>query len=436
MASFRARIFVMIAGLLGLALQCAGQAATTTDAVGEITVKSTKVTELTASGVRFAVDLSIVPSRNVTVEKVRLGALSFNGIPVFADPISQTLVWTKGNEFDLPTINLTIHFANLMSVDPIREMLEKELLHVQGQIVVGIKATWTERLALHTEHPQVSIPLRQDVHVAFAQSSMERKAELGLLNLLEMGLKSGLVAGSSAALDPQWKRDKVKLAANALVLARTSYRLKPRSGEGDDSEIALEQLGFWLAAGPIVTTAEIRTPWEYEPELLARIHAGMLKIVPKATDISIQSPQVGAHLNLKLSNKDFTIDEQGKPATEQLVVEDVHNANVKVRRRTSPGSYSVLAGAPHVAEGFAAAPETVLKAGRWEKLLVFRLVPAGTPWFEALELAAHSEGDWIVFDGPVDPSAFGSPIIAPEGVLGIVQDEGSGSLIHANLLKP
>jgi hypothetical protein len=48
---------------------------------------------------------------------------------------------------------------------------------------------------------------------------------------------------------------------------------------------------------------------------------------------------------------------------------------------------------------------------------------------EVVTLSARRDGDGIRLDRPVDGTIFGSPIVAPEGVLGLVQDEDTGAFL-------
>jgi hypothetical protein len=75
----------------------------------------------------------------------------------------------------------------------------------------------------------------------------------------------------------------------------------------------------------------------------------------------------------------------------------------------------------------------------WPEVAVFRLRedPATKkPSVELLLLAAHREGKSIQLTEPVDAAVFGSPIVTPDGVIGLVQDEQTGAFLPDDLLAP
>jgi hypothetical protein len=93
--------------------------------------------------------------------------------------------------------------------------------------------------------------------------------------------------------------------------------------------------------------------------------------------------------------------------------------------------------APPAAGGFHAAPAAIVQQDSWEKVAIYRLnldPNTGKPSVEVVRLSAHRDGLGIHLDESVDPSFFGSPIVVPEGVLGIVQDEQAGAFLPADLV--
>jgi hypothetical protein len=92
---------------------------------------------------------------------------------------------------------------------------------------------------------------------------------------------------------------------------------------------------------------------------------------------------------------------------------------------------------PAGAPGYAPAPEGILQQDSWDKVAVFRLTVepnTGKQQVGVVTLAAHRDGRQIRFDRPVDGSMFGSPILAPDGLLGLVQDEDTGAFLPDDLV--
>jgi hypothetical protein len=84
-----------------------------------------------------------------------------------------------------------------------------------------------------------------------------------------------------------------------------------------------------------------------------------------------------------------------------------------------------------------AASSAVAAQDSWEQVAVFRLrkdLASKRPSVEVLQLGARREGKGIRLTEPVDSAVFGSPIVTPNGVIGLVQDEQAGTFLPADLL--
>lgn len=423
------------------------KAATTDTSFGQITVKHTSVVEFDSSHVRIAVDMVTTPSRSVTVESIRLTGLKLNGLPVYAEAMHQQLDLMKGKEAALSPIYVTARMRDLTTTAPLRQMIENQSVHVEGQIIASIKMSFLQKLALHTEHPRVSFPISQDVAVSVGSSPFERQAALGVLMLAEAGLRGRSAAGSIGSLESPWVRELKSEARSSLFEVESSYKLRQH---GTDFPVINDQLGFRLASGQIITTAEAREPWAYDAEFLGKIRSGDVKLDKKSLEIQL-IPNGGQNSGaaLQMGHGDFSVDARGDADKEDLIVKKVPKdsrnsdkgdkdqfAKVTVRRRASPNALSVITlQAPPSQGGFHAAPAAVAQQDSWDKVALYRLVidAQNRTSIEVIEISAHRDGQGIHLDEPVDPSFYGSPIIAPEGVLGIVQDEQSGAFLPADI---
>ena len=155
---------------------------------------------------------------------------------------------------------------------------------------------------------------------------------------------------------------------------------------------------------------------------------------------------------LLLTHKDFSLEERGNTGKDPLIVSkpksdpqggaqdsgDSGVAKIGVRRRAEPSAILLMIlHAPPAAGGFHAAPAAIAQQDSWEKVAIYRLnldPSTGKPSVEVIQLSAHRDGQGINLDESVDPSFFGSPILVPEGVLGIVQDEQAGAFLPADLI--
>ena len=121
--------------------------------LGDVSVKGIHVSDVDSTHLQVAVELTTVAPRTVTLENFRLTSLRLNGLPAFADPVMEPVSLVQGKPTNLPPILVTILFRDLTTVAPLRYMIEKQTLHVQGQIVAAVKMNFVEKLVVHSEHP-------------------------------------------------------------------------------------------------------------------------------------------------------------------------------------------------------------------------------------------------------------------------------------------
>jgi hypothetical protein len=405
--------------------QSAGQAAT----IGKIEVKEISVVEIDTTHVKVAVDLGLAPARSANLQNLRLCSLRLNGQPVFAAPFKQEIVLKKGEPIALPPLYVTLLFRDLDTVEPLSQVIEKQSVHLEGELVADLRVNFMERLILATQHPKVQITLDQEVPVQIGSTPFERGAALSILAVVDAGLKSKAVAAHLLpGSKPAWVRDLEAKAQSSVFKVESSYVIKQ---SGKNYPVHLDQLGFRLGSGEIVTTAEANEPWKYDAEFLGAVESGEAKLDKKSQEIVLA--QVGKNSpTLSLNGKDFSVVTRGTAEKDSITLADGHG-QVKVLRRDSPGSLSVLTQRVGVqAQGLTVAPSTVAAQDRWEQVAVFRLKidPASkAASLEVLQLGAYREGKSIHLTESVDSAVFGSPIVTPDGVIGLVQDEQTGTFL-------
>jgi len=253
--------------------------------LGVIKVQGTRVAEVDNSQLRIAIDLVITPSQTATLEDLRLASLRINGLPAFAEPLTQQIDLVQGKDTALPPIYITVQFRDVTTVAPLREMIEKQSVEVHGQVTAAIKMSFLDRLALHIQHPRVSLPLNEKVPVEFGSSPLQRMAALGILSVVEVGLRGIAMAHKDIpGLESAWMRELEEQASANLVHVETLYKLKDHK---TTFPVVFDQLGFRLATGRVLATAEAGSPWEFDAELLGRMKSGEVKLAKKSCEADI-----------------------------------------------------------------------------------------------------------------------------------------------------
>jgi hypothetical protein len=436
-SEMKAALRVAIAGMSVLA--AAGgmaQPAAQAPSVGDFQVMEVNVAEIDTSHVKLVMDLNLIPSQSATLENLRLCSLHLNNLPVFALPLNQEIVIQKGVSTALPPVYITVLFRDLHTTEPLRRMIDNQSVRIEGEVVADLRLTLMEKLALHTQHPSVEIALNQDVPVTLGGTAMERNMALSILGMIDTGLKAkSLVDKYIPSRKPQWIRDLEASGQVNLFAVQSSYTLKQAHASYPVTSV---QLGFRISPSQVVTTAEANAPWRYDAEFLEAVLSGTAKLVKNS--LEVQLLPMGQGNPLRLSAKDFTVEVRGTPEENTLISANGKHGKMKVMQRASPASMALLTlHAPPASPSMTAAPATVAAQDAWEHVAVFRLRTDATtkkPSVEVLQLAARREGQGIRLSVPVDAAVFGSPIVTPDGVIGLVQDEQTGAFLPADLLAP
>ena len=302
--------------------------------------------------------------------------------------------------------------------------------------MADLRLTMMEKLALHTQHPSVEIALNQDVPVTWGGTALERNMALTILEVIDTGFKAKYIVDKYIpSKKPQWIRDLEASGQVNLYAVELSYTLKQARASYPVTSV---QLGFRINPSQVVTTAEAEAPWKYDAEFLEAVQSHTDKLVKNSLEIQLRPIVQGDPM--RLSAKDFTVDVRGTPEENTLIAANGKHSKMKVMRRASPASMALLTlHALPASPSMIAAPAPVAALDSWEHVAVFRLrVDAKTkkPSVEVLQLGARREGQGIRLSVPVDAAVFGSPIVTPDGVIGLVQDEQTGAFLPADLLAP
>jgi len=427
---------IVAAGTMALSAVI-GLAQTGTLAIGTLEVKDINVVQIDSTHVKAAVDLTLVPSQSITLADMRLCSLRLNGMPVFAEPLNQDIVLKKGVTTALPPLYVTALFRDVYTVTPLSQMIEKQSVHLEGEMVAGIRLNFVEKLALGSMHPKVSISLDQDVQAKMPGNEMQRKLALTLLSGIDMGLEAKaklqkFVPGTR----PAWIGALEAQAQPALYVVETSFAVKQGK---ENYPVKINGLGFQVGTGTVVTTAEMRAPWKYDAEFLAAVKEGSEKVEKKSLDIELW-PLSQSGEPLKMNAKEFAAELRGPADKDKMSSVNGGMDSVGVLRRATPDALTLLTlRVPAAKPGLTAAPAAVAAQQSWDQVVVFRLRADRTTKkvvVEALPMSAHREGRGIQFSEPVDAAVFGSPIVTPDGVIGMVQDENAGTFLPDQMYAP
>ena len=233
--------------------------------------KSLSFREIKTDRVMLNLFVSFRPvDRAATIERIYFQDVAVSGIPVHIETFDQEFKLSSKQSVDVPApLDCAIIFADLDSVQPLRDMVDKDTIQITGQSFIEIKLNSLEKVALRAKRVVIPVSLKEEVPLNFFQGSpLLRAAADAILNTLANPTSSAAV---SMARDHLAKLHVDKTvgdkAKSALYLLYTEYRV--RDPKSHVSELfAQSGTGFVVTHdGKLLTTKRVIAPWKFDPQV-------------------------------------------------------------------------------------------------------------------------------------------------------------------------
>jgi hypothetical protein len=411
---------------------CLGQKPPDGVRLDAISVEKLRILDVMPDCIRLEAVLNLKPSRSLTVASASFSRMRVNGIPFYVSPLNSQFRLQSGSDNQLPPVPITLFYRDVDSLAPLRELIEKDHVHLTGRLLLGPKLNLIQKLALRG-HPQIAVLLDREAPIQIAGGPLAKKAMLAVLDLAQRALDAAgsalhrLQTGQTA-----WREDLQTRSSQALLRLRASYTIQVNNRKYD---LYTETLGFRISPTVAVAPAEIMEPWRYDPEIAAAMDSGSARLTEESFNLDAWAALSGPPDPPKWSqsNQDFSIVFQPNPRTRKTIVVGAHKT-IFLPQSASGTSFVLLQFAAGE-EGPSLTPATKQLSDdpSGERVALFRLDERNSNP-EVIFVTAHRDGAAIKLDRPLDPSFFGSPILTPEGVVGMVEEEESG-ISMANILK-
>lgn len=432
------RMFALVCCLLCGPVSLPGQAG---QAVPEAAVR---VEQVSLAGVRpdrltFTAKLGIFPETSINVRSFSFSAMKVNGLPVYVSPLNGRFALKKGQYLKLPDVQMVIYERDLVSVEPLRSAVDQQKVVLAGLVTATIDASLIGELALRSLHPRIVLPFSKEIPVLIPGGEMGQKAALATLDVVAHVTPAAakLLGRVFAGEDAAWRTDVSTNEVRHLLVVHTAYTVVER---GSSTPLEFEQLGFWIGPSTALVSEEAIAPWEFDPEVQARLAARHAHVDKDSIVISVQPLAVAGTAALAsdgssaaegwvLSQGDFKIEVVGKSA-ESREAYSPSITPLKVRQRASANNCAVL----RFRDGIVGDPVRFAGAAenRWDRLAMVRLVRNAADnslGNEVILLPGTTNGGAIQFAQPVDESAFGSPVFTQDGAIAMVQDGNSATFL-------
>lgn len=233
--------------------------------------KSLSFQDINFDRLLLGLSLSMRPvNRPAMIEHLYFQDVKVNGIPLQIETFDQEFKLSSKETIDLPApLKCSITFADLDSMQPVRDLVDKDNIQITGQSFIQVKLTAIEKLALRAKQVVIPVTLNEQVPISFFQGNP-------LLRMTADTILSTLCNPTSAAAIGMAKEHLAKLHLDdalgarvkpALFLVYTEYSVRdPKSKVSE--EFSESGTGFLVSTdGKLLTTKRVIAPWKFDPQV-------------------------------------------------------------------------------------------------------------------------------------------------------------------------
>ena len=380
--------------------------------------------------VRFEVHARATATRGVTVARIKFEEMRLGDIPFYLSPIDQKLQLKSGQAAALPSLGMTIYFRDLDSLAPLLEVVRSGEIRIRGLARADLDLNLIEKIALRKWSGHADIPIDTTVAVSLPGGFAGRAAATFALTAAQATLGvAGSVLNGLRTSQQKWNGELKTDFTESLVAAESNYRLL--TNEGQTIDVTTRGLGFRISEDRVLLTGEVAEPWKFDVDTAALLQSHKATIVEESRNVLIWPLGGKPENSASFANGRLLVEKIATAQQSEIVPEGNRNPSVPVARRDTDSNYAVVR-LTKDEDKRKAIPSAPSEAGQsWDRVAVFKLNADGMT--ETIFVPAHRQGNRLTFDMPVDDETFGSPVMAPGGAVGMVQDERSAMILPPRL---
>ncbi len=406
-----------------------------------VSIDGVDVKDLSSDRIRFDVRSHVTASRKLKIKRVRFEQMRFGNLPIYLSPIEDRLDLDKGTAVTLPRIPLTIYFRDLDSLEPLERAVRDGEATLEGKARVDLDLNLLEQVASHQRSARADMPIAMKIPVNVPGGVPGRTAALATLRAAQFALNLGGSALHALRQSQKgWEEELRTRYIPLLVVAESRYSLL--SSDHQRVDLVVRGLGFRISGDKFVLTDEMIEPWKYDTDVATALQTGHASLMEDSRELLVwpSGEALNSSSARSLSNGRIRVERASGKGGTTHVSSDEKSVKVHLLRRDSDANYAILrfTGSEDAPKGdpgpenqgsrVPLAPEPIRRSQNWDRLTLFRVNDNGK--LELVSMPAHRENGRILLEDPIDDSAFGSLLIAPEGAVGMVQEERTGMVMR------
>jgi hypothetical protein len=288
---------------------------------------------------------------------------------------------------------------------------------------MGLSLNFLDRIALRQWLTFADMPIHASIPVSVPGGTLGRTASLATLKAAQTAMDlAGPALDRVSASHSGWNSEVLKRYGSSVFFTEAHYTLQFKDGQL--AKLSQSGLAFRIAKDRLMTTGEMSRPWEFDSDVALLLQTKEAVLVADSYDLTVWPASGSGKTNSRsYSSGTLKIEKPGGKSETVFMPRGTGKTRVTLAKRASEANTTVVS-LVDPADWIQDMPPAPGATGQtWEKLAVFRQSTEGR--LELIVVAGQRIEGRLQFDTPVDQSVFGSPVIAPEGLIGIVQEERS-----------
>ena len=376
-------------------------------------VESLSISNVTPDHLELRVTLAISAMVHLKLDDVRFEQVRLDSLPVYIAPMRETIELDRGAARSVPLGPIVVYYRDLERLDPVRRIVGEQSARLNGLARIHVEISPLQKFFIGP-NLRVLAPLHQNVRVVLPGGAPARETALAALAAADAAIRVGHETIDNIRQRFGWTDDLIKQYSHSLLVIETHYRV-------GGTARTVRGVGFVIPGNRFMTTAELVQPWLYDPEVAQLLQSGAV-LDHSSYDVRV----LPAGLSLK--NNQLRVVDPGGGTEKVFVTIGTKLHNVELGQREFDRNIAIVEFAQPPANAPPIHP-TPTSARQWDYAALFR-PRAGSPAnLEVIHARARRTGNRIELLEPTDSSAFGSPLIVSEGVIGIVQSESTAAMI-------
>jgi hypothetical protein len=397
-----------------------------------VAIDNIELKDVGTDRIRFDISSHVTATRKLGIKQVHFEQMRLGTLPIYLRPIEDHLELEKEVAVSLPRIPLTIYFRDLDSLAPLQQAVQDGQATVEGKARVDLDLNLIERIASRQWNAHADLPIQMKIPVEVPGGFVGKAAALTTLKGAQLALDlGGSALNALRQRQKRWEQDLRAHYVPALVIAESRYSVRTRNNER--MEFSVRGLGFRISEDAFVLTGEMMEPWRYDSDVAAALQNGDATLLEDSRDLLVwpSGEALTAEKARSFSRGEIKLEHSsGKTETAHVPGADNKTVTVKLLQRDSGANYAVLRFTRSEDKGkpVELAPEDARRSQNWDRLTLFRVDDNGK--LELISTPARRQDNRILLEDPIDDRAFGSLLVAPEGAVGMVQDESTGMILR------